>query len=130
MEEEKDICKLHESLKCEVDKGKFLRKVIGSKIILSILGTAFLFIISWGIWVTNFIYVKASEQSSERIITQKTSEDIDEVKEEVKEIKKEIKDQTETINKNQQDILKLLLEMQKEQRKNDGQKTTPRTTPK
>ena len=117
MEEKDKVCELHKSLECEVNKGKFFRRVFGSKIFLSILSTAFLFAISWGIWATDSIYTKAADQSSEKAAAQKTSKDVDEVKEEVKEIRKEIKDQTEMINKNQQDMLKLLIEIQKEQKK-------------
>ena len=120
MEEEKKICESHKSLACEVDKGKFMRRIFGSKIIISIISTAFLFAISWGIWVTNFIYIRAADQSSDKTSLQKLSKDIDEVKIETKEIKNEIKSQTEMIYKNQQDMLKFLIEIQKEQRKSNG----------
>jgi len=116
MEKENEVCELHKSLACEVDKGKFIRRIFGSKIIISIIGTAFLFAISWGVWVTNFTYV-----------SKKVSENIDEVKQEMKEIKNEIKSQTEAINKSQQDMLKLFIEIQKEQRRsNGGQKSNTR----
>ena len=127
MEKEDKVCESHKSLACEVNKGKFMRRIFGSKIFLSILGTAFLFAISWGVWITNSVYVKATEQSSEKISSQKLSKDVDEVKVEMKEIKREIKNQTEAINKGQQDMLKLLIEIQREQRKsNDGQKGNTR----
>jgi len=120
MEKEPKVCESHKSLACEVDKGKFMRRIFGSKIIISIIGTAFLFAISWGIWVTNFIYIRAADQSSDKTSLQKLSKDIDEVKIETKEIKNEIKSQTEMIYKNQQDMLKFLIEIQKEQRKSNG----------
>ena len=122
MEEDEDpkVCKLHKSLMYEVDKGKFLRRLFGNKIFISIVSTLFLFFISWCIWITNSAYVKAAEQSSERATAQKTSKDIDETKTEVKEIRNEIKGQTETINKNQKDMLLLLMEIQKEQRRANG----------
>jgi len=120
MEKESKVCELHKSLACEVDKGKFLRRVFGNKIFISIVGTTFLFAISWAVWVTNGVYVKAAEQSSEKATAQKTSKDIDEVKAEVKEIRNEIKGQTEAINKNQKDMLILLIEIQKEQRRANG----------
>jgi len=120
MEKEPKVCESHKSLACEVDKGKFMRRIFGSKIIISIISTAFLFAISWGIWVTNFIYIRAADQSSDKTSLQKLSKDIDEVKQEIKEIKNEIKSQTETINKSQQNMLKLFIEIQREQRKSNG----------
>ena len=131
MEEDPKICELHKSLACEVDKGKFIRRMLGSKIVISIISTLFLLFISWCIWITNFTYVKAAEKSSERTISQKASKDMDEVKVEIKEIRNEIKSQTETINnkisnqteainKNQKDMLLLLMEIQKEQRRANG----------
>jgi len=120
MEEDQDVCKSHKSLACEVDKGKFIRRVFGSKVFISILSTLFLLFISWCIWITNFTYVKAAEVSSDKTVAQKTSKDVDEVKAEVKEIRNEMKNQTEVINKNQLDMLKLLIDIRMEQRRSNG----------
>jgi len=122
MEKEFEVCKSHKSLICEVDKGKFIRKIFGSKVFISIISTLFLLFISWCIWITNFTYIKASEQSSNQTIAQKASKDMDEVKGEMKEIRSEMKNQTEVIYKNQKDMLILLIEIQKEQGRVNGSK--------
>lgn len=113
-------CESHKSIVCEVDKGKFIRKIFGSKVFISILTFTFLTAISWCIWVTNCVYIRAAEVYSDKTIAQKASKDMDEVKIEIKEIRNEIKDQTEAINKNQKDMLMLLIEIQKEQRRANG----------
>lgn len=127
MEEDQKLCELHKSLACEVDKGKFFRRVFGSKVFISILGFAFLTAISWCIWITNFTYVKAADVNSNQTIAQQTSKNIDEIRGEMKEFRSEISNQNEKINKNQQDILKILIDIRMDQRRaNGGQKGDPR----
>ena len=90
-----------------------------TKVAMTIVGVAVGGILSWGVWVTNKVYCADKDKAVFDEKSSVVSRSIDEVKKDVKDIKQELKEQNEKAHENQEQILNMLIEMEKSNRRHD-----------
>jgi hypothetical protein len=75
--------------------------------------TLVLALFGWGLWVTNCIYGADKSQGVSQEVVRSIQKDTVEMKKEVETIKSDVKEQTKTMEDRHREVLKLLLEINK-----------------
>jgi len=75
--------------------------------------TAVSLIFAWGLWLTNLVWSGDKSQAVSRECVEQIKSDVKDTKQEIKDVKAEVREQSKLMEQRNTDMMKLLLEINK-----------------